>query len=631
MDTMKNLVGGILETSEFLQAVRSVKPEKAKSRLLGDAVRRLSEDEISRLKAQGNSAPDWSLLWVSENFRPDNIGGSQFFGACVLGKFDGAPVGADASLSLPSGIYKSVIIGSEIGDNCCVYDSAVSRYCVFEQAVVYRVGALACSARCTFGNGRDISVGIETGGREVRSFADMTIPVAQAVATRRDDSRLLADYKEFVKAYTEAATSDVGIAGAHCVVRNTPRVADAFIGPGCVIDGAALVENCTILCSPGEKAQISHGAFVRNSCVQWGCEVSTMAIVDDSVLIEHSHVERHGKVTQSIIGPNTGIAEGEVTACLIGPFVGFHHQALLIAAVWPEGKGNVASGANVGSNHTSKAPDQEIWCGEGMFFGLGANVKFPADFTCAPYSIIATGVTTLPQRVEFPFCLINKPSARFDGVGPSINEIFPGWVLSDTIYTVNRNEGKFLKRNKAKRSAFVFDVFRPDIVDVLVLARDRLKNMKTKRELYCASDIAGLGKNVMTEQSRAKGLSTYDFYIEYYCLTGLGRRIASGGSASTAYRESTKDPLWEHQRGLLAKEGLGAKSVKENLSRLVKMHEKVAADTQKAKEKDDERGRAIIADYARAHAPAKEDSFVKETWEKTKKMKAELEQIIARL
>jgi hypothetical protein len=161
---------------------------------------------------------------------------------------------------------------------------------------------------------------------------------------------------------------------------------------------------------------------VRSSIVQWGCEVTTGAIVENSVLVEHSHVERHGKVAMSVIGPNTGIAEGEVTSCLVGPFVGFHHQALLIAAVWPEGKGNIGYGANVGSNHTSKAPDQEIFPGEGVFFGLGCSVKFPADFSDAPYSIIATAVPTLPQRVEFPFSLINKPSAAFPGISSSFGE-----------------------------------------------------------------------------------------------------------------------------------------------------------------------------------------------------------------
>ena len=100
-----------------------------------------------------------------------------------------------------------------------------------------------------------------------------------------------------------------------------------------------------------------------------------------SAFAEHSSAEKHAKVTNSIVGPNTQIAQGEVTASLVGPFVGLHHQSMLIGVLWPEGKGNVASGANVGSNHTSRAPDQELWCGEGMFLGLGVNVKYPADFS----------------------------------------------------------------------------------------------------------------------------------------------------------------------------------------------------------------------------------------------------------
>ena len=173
-------------------------------------------------------------------------------------------------------------------------------------------------------------------------------------------------------------------------------------------------------------------------------------------------------MTDSIVGANTGIAEGEVTACLVGPFVGFHHQALLIAAFWPEGKGNVGYGANVGSNHTSKAPDQELWPGEGTFFGLGVNIKFPSDFTKAPYSIIATAVNALPQKVTLPFSLINSPADRFEGISPAYNEIMPGWVLSDNIFTIRRNEGKYRKRNKAKRAKIEFEVFRPEIVDMMV-------------------------------------------------------------------------------------------------------------------------------------------------------------------
>ena len=96
-----------------------------------------------------------------------------------------------------------------------------------------------------------------------------------------------------------------------------------------------------------------------------------------------------------------------MSSSLVGPFVGFHHQALLIAgewvmdtwcvagvyvltyppacalpvlacasAMWPAGKGNVGYGANVGSNHTGKAPDQELRPGEGCVLRVALHARW---------------------------------------------------------------------------------------------------------------------------------------------------------------------------------------------------------------------------------------------------------------
>ena len=74
-----------------------------------------------------------------------------------------------------------------------------------------------------------------------------------------------------------------------------------------------------------------------------------------------------------------------------------HALSLLLLAIWFEGKGNIGYGANIGSNHTGRLPDQESIPGEGVFFGLGCSIKYPCNFHNAPYSIIASGVVTLPE------------------------------------------------------------------------------------------------------------------------------------------------------------------------------------------------------------------------------------------
>src|SRR5205085_1297744 len=159
-------------------------------------------------------------------------------------------------------------------------------------------------------------------------------------------------------------------------------------------------------------------------------------------------------VRGSVIGWGTEVAAGEVISCVLGPLVGCHHQSLLISTLWPAGRGNVAYGANAGSNHTSRAPDQEFRAGEGLFLGLGVNVKFPCDFSRAPYTVVACGTDLPPQRVSFPFSLIAPPQERFEGVPPPFNQISPGWMLRENAYALRRCEAKFRARNRARRSRY---------------------------------------------------------------------------------------------------------------------------------------------------------------------------------
>lgn len=90
-------------------------------------------------------------------------------------------------------------------------------------------------------------------------------------------------------------------------------------------------------------------------------------------------------------------------------------------AIWFEGKGNIGYGANVGSNHTGRLPDQECLPGEGTFFGLGCNIKYPCNLSDSPYSIIASGITMLPQRLTYPFSLVNRPTQVHEGISPAFN------------------------------------------------------------------------------------------------------------------------------------------------------------------------------------------------------------------
>ncbi len=622
--------------SELLRALASVRRDGGKTLALGDvSLRPLSAEEIAQLEERGNTAEDWSRVLVADGFDPRRVCGTDFQGDVVLGRFtDRVPFGG---VTLSAGIVDATIADCVIGHDALVREVTLLANCVVGPgAILLDCGRITCDPGTTFGNGAVLPIGCETGGRPVAIFAEMDVELASALAQPSGRRELVELHAAVLTDYLARAGSGRGVIerGAH--VMGTRRLHNVFIGPGSRIDGATVIENCTLLSSEEERVRVQSGACVSDSLVQWGCSISTLAVVSQSLLTEHAHVERHGKLSCSILGPNTSVGGGEVTSALLGPFVACHHQSLVIATLWPGGRGNVGYGANVGSNHTSRAPDQECRVGEGVFFGLGVNVKFPADFSAAPYTVIACGSDLLPQKIAFPFSLIAPPSTSPPGVSPAYMEIVPGWMLRDNLYALRRNEAKYRARNRARRTGFDFDFLRPDTVELIRAALARLEDVDRKKEFYTEEDIDGLGKNFLAEKHRTSAVDAYRFFLRYYALLGLlaqARTVLDvGHSAACAHllEFPGSDPRWEHTRQILIHD-LGVRDVLEGLRELPAMLEKVGRSVEDAKARDDRRGERMGGDYAETHIPAERDECVRGTWEEVRLRQAEVSELLSRL
>jgi hypothetical protein len=630
-------VGAALAASELLQAVAGVRRDGGRSLALGEApVRALSPEEVAGLERQGNSCPDWSRVRVADGFDWRAVRGSRFHGDVLLGRF-GRPVRVAEGVSLPSGVVNSTVVDGVVGHDALVQDvRLLANYVVGPEALVFDCGTVSCGDATAFGNGAVLPVGPETGGRDVAVYAEIGLDGATAVARSPARQGLPDRYGAAVAEYAARARSARGVVGRGAALRGTPRVENAFVGPHARVDGATLLADSTLLSGRDEPAQVLTGACVSRSLLQWGSRVATLAVVERSVLLEHAHAERHAKVTNSIIACNSGVEAGEVTSSLVGPFVNFHHQALLISALWPEGKGNVSYGANVGSNHTGRAPDQEFLPGEGTFLGLGVNVKYPSDFSRAPYSIIACGVTTLPQKLALPFSLVSLPAARFPDVSPAYNQIIPAWLLTDNLYALRRNEGKYRSRNRARRTPLEFEVFRPHTIDLMRDACRRLAAVGRVKEVYTERDLDGVGKNYLLEAHRQAALDAYRFFIRSYALLGLlgHLRALPAGGAHRAPGHVLVTPTdawpWEYQRRLLHDE-LGCREVVPALRELPGVLETIARAVERAKAKDDERGPGVIPDYAAVHVPAAQDPIVRQAWEEARSARRQVEALIGQL
>jgi hypothetical protein len=289
-----------------------------------------------------------------------------------------------------------------------------------------------------------------------------------------------------------------------------------------------------------------------------------------------------------------------------------HHHSLLIAALWPEGCGNLGYGANVGSNHTGRMPDQEVMPGQGMFFGLGVNIKFPSNFREAPFTLIASGLTTLPQRLKFPFSLIHAGDPQLVGVAPRLNEIVPGWNYAKNAYALDRNAYKYAIRGKGLVPSTFYSIYNPETARLVFDAYNRLQVSNVK-DVYTKSDIDGLGENFMRERVRQSAIKTYGEYLERYVLDLMLTLVEGDESLSKQSPRELRKLL-----GDTNKEIARVVTLPETMDDLVKRYRQLDKEwfdnVSHGLDRDNERGRKIFDDYDSAHPVDK--GFME--WERTR-------------
>ncbi|MCL2101853.1 MAG: DUF4954 family protein [Fibromonadales bacterium] len=262
----------------------------------------------------------------------------------------------------------------------------------------------------------------------------------------------------------------------------------------------------------GRNAKICNINSLENSHLGDFAELKNGALLKDSIIENTSVITDNAIVRSSFVGSYSHIGEAEVCNSLIGPLTQIHHHSLLISALWPAGRGNVGYGANVGSNHTGRMPDQEIMPGIGQFFGLGCSVKFPANFSEAPFTVIATGVVCEPQRVKFPFSLIKNSDSGFDG----LNEIVPGWVYVKNAYGVFRSIYKWDKRSGENNNIAL--LYSNSVLDSVIYACNVLKDFFQSKSalpnVASENELPGLGSNFVDMKNIEKIISFYEAYFE---------------------------------------------------------------------------------------------------------------------
>lgn len=585
----------VLKNSVLAAAAENFKAIRAAT----SRYRALTPEEIAILEKNGNRSESWSRVFVETDFDANRIHRSTFAGEVYLPRFFGTLL-LPGDVSYPTGIYDSLVHNS-IVENALVYRvSMLSNELIRCGAVVHNVGSLVSSGKINYMIGTSMSVGNEMGGRSILVFPELTTELVDLQLFHKAELDVLSTFADQLKSYRDDMALPFGIVGKGAVVSNTNIVRNSWIGAHARIEGASKVRNSVVMSSLEESTHVYDSVILENSNVQMGVKIHTGAEVQGSVLMTRTKVCCKAIVKSSIIAPCCHIEEGEVNSSYMGPMTQMHHHSLLIAALWPEGCGNLGYGANVGSNHTGRMPDQEVMPGQSMFFGLGVNIKFPANYRESPFTLIATGVTTMPQRLKFPFSLVRPGDPQLNGVPARLNEIVPGWNYACNAYALDRNAYKYSVRGKGVIPASFYSIFSPETVRCVYDAYCRLQ-VATVRDFYTKEHIDGLGENFLRERVRQQALHTYSEYLERYVLDSVISLVLNDNSLQS-------QPVKELRRLVtteLNKDLVRVVPLPDSFDELLKRYRQLEKDwferVSHGLDKDNDRGRKIFDDYDDAH------------------------------
>jgi len=474
--------------------------------------RNLRSEEVEKLVKNNNTAENWDEILVTEIFDTNQIKNNRFYGLVRIGCVRNALL-QHHDLKMPIGITNSLIIASDIGNDCAIHEvHYLAHFIIGDRTILFNIHEMDTTDHAKFGNGiikegesENVRTWIdlmnETGCRKVLPFDGMTTADAYLWAKYRDDFTLQERLKVITQNSFDNRRGFYGITGNQCVIKNSLIIKDVRIGSYCYIKGANKLKNLTIHSSDEEPTQIGEGVELVNGIIGYGCHIFYGCKAVKFILGNNSNLKYGARLINSFLGDNSTISCCEVLNNLIFPAHEQHHNNSFLIASVVMGQSNMAAGATIGSNHNSRANDNEIQAGRGFWPGLCTSIKHSSRFV----SFVLLSKSDYPSELDIPlpFSLLNNNIAK-DRL-----EVMPSYWWMYNMYALARNTWKFINRDKrvVKTQHIEFNALAPDTIEEIINARRLLEIWTAKASFHQTGENvivqnedkqANLGKELLT-------------------------------------------------------------------------------------------------------------------------------------
>lgn len=477
--------------------------------------RSLTDEEINRLESQLCSASDWKDVWVAERFTPDYVHHARFSGKVCLGVFE-------HEFTLPGGICKHsglsyvTLHNVTVGDNCCIENvkNYIANYEIGAYTFIENVDIILVDRKSRFGNGVEVSVLNETGGREVMIHDRLSAHQAYIMALYRHRPQLIERMKALVEAYADEHASDRGTIGSHVTIVNSGYIKNVRIGDYCEIEGAGRLKNGSINSNVDDPVHIGYGVVCDDFIISSGSHIEDGTMMTRCFVGQACHMGHNYSASDSLFFSNCQEENGEACAIFAGPFTVTHHKStLLIAGMFSFM--NAGSGSNQ-SNHMYKlGPIHQGALERGAKTTSDSYILWPARI--GAFSLVMGRHVNHPDTSDLPFSyLIEDKNTTY--LVPGVNLRSVGTI---------RDAQKWPKRDLRK------DPFRLDQINYNLLSPYTIQKMMKGRSILKELErVSGETSETYSYQSAKiknsalnKGIKFYETAIHKFLGNSVIKRL----------------------------------------------------------------------------------------------------------
>ena len=496
--------------------------------------RPLAPEEIYRLKAQMCTAADWSRIEVAEDFSTEHVSHTRFSGRIRIGSFKKEFILA-GGMKKHSGLYHATLHNVTVGDDCCIENvkNYIANYEIGSGTFIENVDIILTDGESSFGNGVEVSVLNETGGREVMIYDRLSAQQAYIMALYRHRPGLVSALRELIGDYVKSVTSSTGRIGSDVMIADAGYVKNVRIGDCCKIEGTARLKNGSINSNPDAPVHVGVGVIGDDFIISSGSSVEDGVTFSRCFIGQACRLGHTYSASDSLFFSNCQGENGEACAIFAGPFTVTHHKStLLIAGMFSFM--NAGSGSNQ-SNHMYKlGPIHQGIMERGAKTSSDSYLLWPARI--GAFSLVMGRHVSHPDTSNLPFSyLIEQQGTSY---------IFPGVNLK-SVGTI-RDAKKWPKRDGRT------DPDRLDCVNYNLLSPFTIQKMfnavRILRKIMSASgdmsDVYSYMGAKIRNSSLKKGLRYYNMAINKFLGNSIikrleGIRLDSDDSIRDRFRPDT--------------------------------------------------------------------------------------------